>query len=148
MCVSIAEQLKCKCSPPLCGQSYCHTDYKCYKSASFNSNNQEEILFGCYHASVDVFGTCNGTLDTPTHKIRCCKDNDMCNEDLNVSLVPESDPPTPPVTTQLPSPPPGTCTATFSNNMGTVHYYVACCAVRVSCTSLPANLVPLTAATC
>ncbi|CAI8053051.1 GPI ethanolamine phosphate transferase 1 [Geodia barretti] len=101
------EQLKCKCSPPLCGQSYCHTDYKCYKSASFNSNNQEEILFGCYHASVDVFGTCNGTLDTPTHKIRCCKDNDMCNEDLDVSLVPESDPPTPPVTTQLPSPPPG-----------------------------------------
>jgi hypothetical protein len=103
-------QLKCKCIPPLCDQSYCHTDYKCYKSASFNSNDQEEIMFGCYEDdSVDRFGACNGTLDTSTHKIRCCNDNDMCNEDLDVSLVgPGSNPPTQPVTTPPPpSPPPG-----------------------------------------
>ena len=102
--VYAGDLLKCKCSRPLCDQSYCHTNFKCYKSISVHSNEEEEVMFGCYEKGgpADRFNACNnGTLDIPTHKIRCCNDNDMCNEDLDVTLG--GSPTTPPVT-QSPSP--------------------------------------------
>ena len=112
LCIHITvyagDLLKCKCSRPLCDQSYCHTNFKCYKSISVHSNEEEEVMFGCYEKGgpADRFNACNnGTLDTPTHKIRCCNDNDMCNEDLDVTLGgPESSSPTTPPVTQSPSP--------------------------------------------
>ena len=81
-CVTCTGILKCKCSQPLCDDSYCLTSYKCFKRVDYITDNQEEVSFGCY--DTDRFNVCNGALDTSSQKIRCCDDEDMCNEDLNV----------------------------------------------------------------
>ena len=69
------------------------TNYKCFKAAEFIvASNRIEYRLGCLDSIEEVdleeLTVCEGALDTPSYRIKCCDSGDMCNSDLTVTLQP------------------------------------------------------------
>lgn len=93
--------IRCKCTTHSCPGDHvnetCTTDGQCYKKIEVDNDDDgvEFITYGCLPSEEKALMQCN----TPDHvhakllSVKCCKNEDLCNEDLR-PVLPSTAPPT------------------------------------------------------